>query len=232
VDNIELACPHPAFGHPLPKGEGSRDQRRNTFKHRRANAWIPLVYLCVFLFFSLPLHAEIIDRMVAVVEGHIITLSDLRQERDIRARLGEKTSGDDASLISEMIDNYLIERQSQDFPGVDVTPDEIDAELKNSPPQEGTASAAVRAEVGRRIRMQKYFDLRFRQFIRPTDEELQKYYDDIFLPRAREQKLNPIPTLRQITDSIRNNVVQEQLNHEINIWLEAIRARSNIEVFE
>jgi len=80
--------------------------------------------------------------------------------------------------------------------------------------------------------MQKYFDLRFRQFIRPTNEDLQKYYDDVFVPEWKKRGLNPIPPLTQITDAIRNNVVQEQMNHEIDVWLEAIRARSNIEVFK
>lgn len=178
------------------------------------------------------IRAEVIDRMVAVVEGHVITLSDLKQEREIRSRLGEKPENDDKALIGEMIDNYLIEKQSSDFPGVDVTPKEIDAELQKSPPQEGPASPAIRAAVGGRIRMQKYFDLRFRQFIRPTDQDLQKYYDEVFVPEAKKRGLDPIPPLAQITDAIRNNVVQEQINHEIDVWIEAIRARSNIEIFQ
>jgi hypothetical protein len=177
-------------------------------------------------------HAEVIDRMVAVVEGHVITQSDLRQEREVRTLLGEKAATDDSALIREMIDNYLIERQSSDFPGADVAPEEIDAELKNSAPQAGTATPAIRAAIGNRIGMRKYFDLRFRQFIRPTDEDLQKYYNDVFVPEAKNRGLSPIPPLAQITDAIRNNVVQEQMNHEIDVWLEAIRARSNIEVFK
>ena len=188
--------------------------------------------LCVLWAISCPAGAQIIDRMVAVVEGHVITISDVRQEREVRMRLGVKAPNDDAALIHEMIDDYLIERQSSNFPGVDVTQDEINNDLKQSSPQEGAPSAAIRDAIGRRIRMQKYFDLRFRQFIRPSDDDLKKYYDEVFVPEAKSRGLNPIPPLTQITDAIRNNVVQEQMNHEIDIWLEAIRARSNIEVFQ
>jgi len=194
---------------------------------RRTLCWVSILWAAMCL-----ADAEVIDRMVAVVEGHVITQSDLRQEREIRMLFGEKAAGDDAALIREVIDNYLIERQSSDFPGTDVTPEEIDAELKNAAPQAGTATPAIRAAIGNRIRVQKYFDLRFRQFIRPTNEDLQKYYDDVFVPEAKKRGLNPIPPLTQITDAIRNNVVQEQMNHEIDVWLEAIRARSNIEVFK
>jgi hypothetical protein len=197
----------------------------NTTKH-------VLCGLCALWLISYPAVAQVIDRMVAVVEGHVITLSEVRLEREVRTRLGEKSPDDDAALIREMIDDYLIERQSSNFPGVDVTPEEINTELEKSPPQEGAPSAAIRDAIGRRIRMQKYFDLRFRQFIRPTDDDLKKYYEDVFVPEARKRGLNPIPPLTEITDAIRNNVVEEQQNHEITIWLDAIRARSNIEVFQ
>ena len=75
-----------------------------------------------------------------------------------------------------------------------------------------------------------YFDVRFRQFLRSSDEDVRKYYDQIFTPAARERGVNPIPPLEQVADAIRQNVVEEQLDHEVTIWLEAVRRRSNIEI--
>src|SRR5436190_1392350 len=83
-------------------------------------------YVSVFCLFSCISRAEILDRMIAVVEGHVITLSDIRQEREIRRQLGEPFTGDDKALAREMIDNYLIDRQSTDFAGLDVSQQEID----------------------------------------------------------------------------------------------------------
>ena len=80
--------------------------------------------------------------------------------------------------------------------------------------------------------MRKYFELRFGQFIHASDADVQKYYNDVFIPAAKERGLNPVPPLTEVTDLIRNNVVQEAMNHEVTIWLEALRRRSNIEVFE
>src|SRR5262245_50192391 len=175
--------------------------------------------------------AEILDRMVAVVEGHVITSSDVRQEREICKQLGEPFTGDDKALAREMIDNYLIDRQSTDFAGLDVSQEEIDAELKKVVLQ-GVSSQAMRDAVTVRIRISKFFDLRFQQFIRPTDEEIQKYYDEVFLPEARNRGVNPLPPLAQVADGIRNNLIQEQRSREIDTWLAGIRKRSNIEVFE
>jgi len=190
-----------------------------------------LILLCL-LSFRIAISAEIIDRTVAVVGAHIITASDMRQEREIAMRLGEKRIDDDKVLIQQMIDNYLIESGIADYPGVEVTDADVDSELKNSVVREGAPSQEVREAVRLRLRMRKYFDLRFGQYIRVTDEDIRKYYNDVFLPAAAERHLNPTPTLEQVADQIRTNVFQEHLKHEIDIWLEAIRRRSTIEVFE
>ena len=83
----------------------------------------------LWLLASFCLHAEIIDRIVAIVEGRIITTSDIRREREVRGILGEKPV-DDKPLINELIENDLIENQMADFPGVEVPDLEIEAELK------------------------------------------------------------------------------------------------------
>lgn len=185
-----------------------------------------------FLWFAGRAHAEVIDRVVAVVDGHIITASDMRQKRDILMRLNEKPVDDDKAFVQQLIDNYLIETQITDFPGIDVTEADVDQELQKSVAREGAPSKDLREAVRLRIRMRKYFEMRFGQFIQASDEDLTKYYNDVFVPEAKKRDLNLIPPLTQVSDLIRNNVIQESLSHEINIWLEAIRRRSNIEVFE
>jgi hypothetical protein len=192
--------------------------------------------LCVFvsLWFTLNGNAEVIDRVVAVVEGHVITLSDLRQERQIRAQLGEEPNDEDAALTKQLVDNFLIERQIADYPNLDVTDAEVDSDLEKFNLSANRASDALRNAVRQRIRMQKFFDMRFRQFIRPTDDEIRKYYDEVFLPEARARGMQSIPPLTdpEMAKGIRENVIQENLNHEVDGWLKAIRRRSNVEVFQ
>jgi hypothetical protein len=193
------------------------------------------ICLCVSMVvcFSAICRAEVVDRMMAVVEGHIITLSDLRQERQIRSQLGEKPVADDAALTKQLVDSYLVERQIGDYPNIDVTEAEVDAVLRDSTAPKTLASEMLREAVRRRIRVQKFFDMKFRQLIRPTDDEIRKYYDDVFVPRAKEQKLQSIPPITdpQMVTAVRENVVQEKMDHELDVWLEAIRRRSSVEVF-
>jgi parvulin-like peptidyl-prolyl isomerase len=196
----------------------------------------PSLCLCVFvsLCFTPATHAEVIDRIVAVVEGHIITASDLRQERETRALLGDKPTGDDRTLARELVDNHLIELALADYPNIDVADAEVDADLARFNRRDGLFSAALREAVRRRIRMQKFFDLRFRQSIRPADDEMRKYYEDVFVPEARKRGLQSIPPLTdpEMASAIRENVIQESLNEILEVWLEAIRRRSKVEVFQ
>ncbi|PYS56223.1 MAG: hypothetical protein DMG13_00530 [Acidobacteria bacterium] len=186
----------------------------------------------LWLLASFCLHAEIIDRIVAIVEGRIITTSDIRREREVRGILGEKPV-DDKPLINELIENDLIENQMADFPGVEVSDSEIETALKKvQPPNDARIARAVREALGKRIQMAKYFDIRFRQFLRASDEEIRKYYDDVFVPEAKKRGLDPIPPVDQVADVIRKNIVEEKLDHEVNIWMEAVRRRSDIEIFE
>jgi hypothetical protein len=178
-------------------------------------------------------HTEVLDRIVAVVENHVITLSDVREEREIRASLGEKEIPEDKILMKDLVDDYLVERQIADFPDVDVT----DAEVNNSIESlnlTSRVSDVLRNAVRRRIRMQKFFGLKFAESIRPNDAQIKKYYDEVFVPAAQARGLNPIPPLAEpeMTKAVRDNLIQESLNHEVSLWLEAVRRRSNIEVFE
>lgn len=186
------------------------------------------------LWFGVIGSAEVIDRIVAVVDGHIITLSDVRKERELRGQLGDKADRDDRTVARQLVDNYLIEQQLVDYPNIDVTDAEVEADLNKVDSGPGVTSASVRDAIRRRIRMQKYFDLRFRQMISPTTEEIRKYYDDVFMPEAVSRGLQPIPSLTDpgMANAIRQNVIQESLDRQVDTWLGALRGRSKIEIFE
>src|SRR5216110_1325466 len=104
-----------------------------------------MLRLCIFILCStLACQAEVLDRIVAVVNGRIITLSDVRQEREVRARLGQKSVERDAALVKALIDERLIESEIMDYPGIDVTDDEVNAYLQSSVAREGAPSRAIR----------------------------------------------------------------------------------------
>lgn len=192
--------------------------------------------LCVLalLGWILPGRSEVIDRIVAIVDGHIITLSDLRQERDARARLGETPIDDDVLLARQLVDTFLIEQQIADYPNILVASEEVDAELQRLKANSGAVADSLRDAVRRRIRTQKFFDVKFRESVKPTDEEIRKYYEEVFVPEARKRGLASVPPLTDaaMLAAVRDNVIQESLDHDVEVWLEGIRRRSSVEVFQ
>src|ERR1043166_97825 len=107
-------------------------------------------FFLLFLLVPVPrgaLQAEVIDKVVAVVDGHIITASDMRQQRDILLRLNEKPVDDDKALVQQLIDDYLIETQIADFPGIEVTDEDVTEQLQKSVAREGAPPQALREAV-------------------------------------------------------------------------------------
>ena len=174
--------------------------------------------------------AEIIDRILAVVNNHVITLSDVRRAERVRTVL-KYPAIDQKQLVRELVDAALIEEQIAQFFGIDVTEAEVDEVMKDVPDLRGVPVDIVRDAVRSRLRADEFFELRFRQFLRATDAEVADYYNKVFVPAA-QQKGGPVPTLAQVTDMIRDSVLQEKAAHEVESWLETIKRRSDIEIFD
>jgi hypothetical protein len=175
--------------------------------------------------------AEILDRILAIVNSKIITLSDVRRARQVRLIIGEKDTGDN-ELLKELVDAQIIDEQAIQFLGTEVNETVVDEEMKKINDLRGLPLDFVHEAIRRRVRIQEFLDLRFRQFLRTTDDEVRKYYDSVFVPRAQQQGVNPIPPFEQISEMIRDTVTNEKLADDIDNWLEAIRRRSDIEIFE
>ena len=185
----------------------------------------------LMLVLTLQLNAEIIDRIVASVNGKIITASDIRKERILASVFGEPPK-DDAALLQDVIDRTLVEEQIAQFPDVEVTDEEVDVALGTIKAPPDLPSEEFREAVRRRMLRARYFEFRFRQFIRASDEEIQKYYADVFVPEARARGLTQVPSLQEATESIGANIIDEKMSQEVQLWLESIRGRSNVEVFK
>jgi parvulin-like peptidyl-prolyl isomerase len=181
--------------------------------------------------FATSADAETLDRIVAIVDNRIVTLSDVRQENAIRAALGEKAIPDDEA-VQQLIEAVLIEGQLADFPGIDLDDAQIADMTSKVTKKDGITDAALRNAVLRRFRAARYFDLRFRQFLRATDEEIRTYYDSVFIPELKARGVNPVPPLEQVSEAIRTNVIEEKLDREVTVWLDALRRRSNIEILK
>jgi hypothetical protein len=174
--------------------------------------------------------SEVLDRIVAVVNGRfIITQSDIRKERLILEVLG-KRPGADAAIRAELIDRHLVEEQIEQFPGVEVTERDVAGRLAQIKNNAGIPPEALREAVVAEIRLSEFIIQRFRQFIRVSDEELEAYYREVFLPAQKAANGNA-PPLDAVSNELRREIVGAKLDTEVTAWLQDLRRRSDVEIF-
>jgi hypothetical protein len=188
--------------------------------------------IIIVLVSALSVHAEIIDRIMAVVDGHIITLSDVRREKEIRAVLNEKIPPEDAIIVNDLVDSQIIEDQISQFPGLDITEADVESSMSRISDLHGLQPEILRNAILRRLRAAEFIDVRFRQFLMANDEDIQRYYEGTFVPEAQRRGLNPIPTMDQVANDIRNNVIEEKVMHDVDNWLKSTRRRASIEILQ
>jgi hypothetical protein len=175
-----------------------------------------------------PAKGEIIDRIAVVIDkDFIITLSDIRRERTIQQALGGNP-GDDDDLIEHLIEKHLVEDQIALFRQIDIDEEAINERLRGIQPPSGVSAADLRDAVRAELRRYEFSVQRFRPFIRVSDDELRKYFEDVYIPDLRK-KGQPIPTVEQGMLAVRTAVIAEKMVMEVSEWLADLRNRSTIE---
>ena len=184
------------------------------------------------LFSGNVLRADLIDRMMAVVDGRVVTLSDVRRHGEVARLFGDPVGDDQSEQLQEVIEDLLIQGQIEQFPGLQVAEERVDEYISQLPDTEVITAEVVRDAVRKRLERISYFDLRFRRFTQATDEEIASYYETVFRPEARARGLEPLPALDEVGDLIGENVIIEKADREISAWTDSLIARSEIEVVE
>lgn len=211
--------------------------------------------LCGWLSLRLASHAEVIDRLMAVVDRQIITLGDVEEElkfQEVDPRVTETGLPSAARsqklnqelALQRLIEQTLIRQQIRQFPGVDVTDDEIDAQLAEMQKKAGGAAAWTKAleehgvalePLRERVRWQlevmRFIDYRFRQFIVVDSNEIEAYYKSQFLQDLRQRGVQPQLPLAEVEEKIREILTEEKLNVQVEEWLASLRTSAAIEVF-
>ena len=185
-----------------------------------------------------PAGAEVVDRIVAVVDRHAITLSEAEQAR----RLQQLKGGEDVQLtqiVDQLIESYLIEREVKRYPGPPVTKEELSRAVGALREAVGSEEALFEALsdqemdmdglehlLRRQLVISHYLDNRFRSLIHVNDEEIREYYDAEVVPALLSAE--PQPELEMIEDVIRQVLVEKKFNQRVEAWIESLKSRAHI----
>jgi len=191
---------------------------------------------------------QVVDKMVATVNAGVktdlITYSDLMWQLALQPNtpLDNPNSADLNRALRLLIDQRLILQEAEKLPTLVPTPAEIRANrdelARNFRTQEefqerlrrvGLTSDKVDEIVEQRLKIEKYLDFRFRNFVVINQKEITDYYNDTYVARFKERFPGRIvPTLDQIKDEIERTLVETKIESDTDTFLDTARERAEI----
>ncbi|HXY50530.1 MAG TPA: SurA N-terminal domain-containing protein [Terriglobales bacterium] len=203
---------------------------------------------CVVLV-ALPLCAgDIIERMVASVNGHLILQSDWDKAVCFEALasgqpLDQVSQAQREAILDRLIDQELLRQQSfvaelPAPPPEDVRKrlDEIRARYPGAITTDawhdllaryGLDEKQLEARVATELSLMRQVDVRFRPSVRLDPGSVETYYRDQFLPKLHAAGAQEVP-LEKVSGEIREILIQEKINELVSTWLQNLRAESRI----
>lgn len=195
--------------------------------------------------------AEIVDRIAASVAGQVVTLSDIRRQIRIVAFL-EKSPPDfsEANLrraASLLVDQAIISREAElsryaapSFPEIEAALDEFATTLGvdkqkmfASALEYGFSEQEMRDQAAWRLTLVRFIDYRFRPSVLIGEEDIERYYSEVFAPQFRQRTPGvappPASTLRARIIEILNTQLATDASQ---LWLEQTRKQTRIRYFD
>jgi hypothetical protein len=198
---------------------------------------------------ALPAHAgQVIDRIVATVNGHIILQSDWDDAVSYEAftagrPLDQVTAEDRKAALDRLIDQELLREQmrASDFPHA--TDQEVGKRVQEIRQQYPGAAAdpgwqttlakygLTETELSRRVALQldlmRLVDARLRPTVQIDSKSIESYYNQELLPQIRQSGAKDVP-LAEVTPRIKELLTQKKVNQLLTAWLQSLRAGSEI----
>ena len=186
------------------------------------------------------LRAEVIDRILAVVDTQIITLSDVRAALRF-ALVPEDVSVDPiAAVLQRLIDRRLMLAEVDRYAPPEPAPAAVEAaiavverrfkdplEMEIALNQAATSREELRRWVRDTLRLETYFQQRFSTVVQPSEDEILRYYRE---HPAEFTVSGKVQSLEAVRDAVRTAVIREQREVLVKQWVEGLRRRGAVQV--
>ena len=209
------------------------------------------IFVCTFVFLALAFSfssAEVIDRIVATVNGQIILQSDwedaLRYEAFSSGHpLDHLTADERKAALDHLIDQELLREQlrspdSQHASAEDVAQRvaEIRKQYPNSENETGWQAVLrsyglseedLKRRVAAQIDLMNLVDSRLRPAVNIDNKSIESYYQQELLPQLHRSGGQSVP-LAEVSGKIKELLTQKKITQMLTAWLQNLRAGSQI----
>jgi hypothetical protein len=211
------------------------------------NLWLKVLIL-TFCASASSSAQQVVDKMVATVNAGVrtdlITYSDLLWQLALQPHtvLDNPTSADLNRALRLLIDQRLILQEAEKLPTIVPTQKEVsdarDELARNFPsPLEfqqrlqrvGLTSEKLDEIVEQRLKMEKYLDFRFRNFVVISQKEIADYHRTVYVPRFQARFPGRIvPSLEQARDEIEKSLMEAKIESDTDAFLDTARERAEV----
>ena len=195
--------------------------------------------------------SDVIDRIVAIVNGKLILQSDVQEEARIEAFLaGQQPSGfkpeELRTVVDRMIDRQLVHEQMRTVREVATSsqaverrmkqlrqslgkPAETDADWQKTLADAGVTEEQLRSHFADEVQTMRFLEARLRPQIQVDAAAIETYYREKLLPEMQKSGEKEAP-LAEVSPRIREVLIEQKLDESLTQWLKSLREQSSIRV--
>jgi len=200
-----------------------------------------------FLFFLWMLspgygQGEVVDRIVAIVNDEVITLTDVNiiQTFGLFEDLEESPDADrQTQILSRLINQKLVIQLASER--IVVAEEELEVSLSDvvqgtDPGLAGTALLQfgldwddLKSYLREKLLFQKIISQRFNRGVIVSIEEIERYYEQVYVPSQREKNINPQPMI-EVLNQIEGELQREKVEDQVQEWIKNLKREANIQI--
>jgi peptidyl-prolyl cis-trans isomerase SurA len=199
-----------------------------------------LIGLAILVSASWSARAEVIDRILAVVDTQIITLSDVRAALRFGLVPEDVSTDPTGAILQRLIDRRLmlveVDRYAPPEPSeaaVNASVAAVERRFKDALGLEIALnqSALTREELRRHLRdtlrIESYLQQRFSTAVQVSDDDAVRYYREHPEDFMRDGQLRP---LEEVRDIARTRVIENQRAAFVRQWIDGLRKRGSVQL--
>jgi len=193
---------------------------------------------------------QVIDRIVATVNGHIILQSDwddaLRYEALLSARpVGDLNEEERRAVLDRLIDQELLDEQMKSALFKHATEEEAAAQVAqtrqlypDAATDDGWKAVLARfgltektllAHVQQQLDLMRLVDAHLRPTVQIDSKSVEAYYREKFVPQLKQSGAGEVP-LSEVSAKIRELLTEEKVSELMVSWLHSLRSESKVSV--
>lgn len=209
-----------------------------------------LPVLLAMICMAAAMRAEVIDRIVAKVNGHIILQSDLDDALRYEALLSGKsldqfTENDRRAVLDRLIDQELLDEQMKSTSFQHASQAEVQARIAAARKLYPQASSDagwqavlqgfqlnekdLAAHVQQQIDLMRLVDARLRPQVQIDSKSIEAYYRDKFVAQVKQAGGGDV-ALSDVSGKIRELLTEEKVNQLLVSWLQNLRSESKVTI--